>query len=154
MRKLTIVLLFVFVLTVAFSSVALAANGATKADLKDACVNIGPAFCGDNGSKAPGAKGFVVFNPTPKNKDVLRVVVKKSLPKTDHEVFACTGEGDFGAGGGGYSNCTALGTLKTNVKGNGNFNLNYAGAFDPAWTVIVVNTATTGTILATTDPIQ
>lgn len=156
MKKIAVVCLLVIVLVVALSSVAMAGNGngAVKVNLKDACVDIGPAFCGDTGSKAPGAKGFAIFNPTPKNKDILRVSVKKSLPNTEHQVLVCTGEGDFVAGGAGYTNCTSLGTFMTNGKGNGNFKLNYAGAFDPTWKVIAVNTATTGTILANIDPIQ
>ncbi len=154
MKKLLLVLVLVLVLAAALSAVAFAANGATKAPLVDACNEIGPAFCGPDGSKAPGATGFVIFNPTPKNKDIVRVAVKKSLPLTEHQVYACTADGAFGAGEGGYANCTLLGVFKTNGKGNGTFQLNYAGAFDPAWKVIAVNTAGTGTILANEKPIQ
>lgn len=154
MKRLLFVLVLVVVLVGALSSVAFAAKGATKVPLVDACVEIGPAFCGPTGSKVPGARGFAIFNPTPRNKDILNVSVKKSLPLTEHQVFACTEDGSFGAGEGGYSNCTALGVFETNGKGNGNFKLSYQGAFDPTWKVIVVNTATTGTILANETPIQ
>lgn len=155
MRKISVVFVLVVVLAAILTTTALAAPGATKVALVDACKEIGPVFCDPSGaSEAPGARGSAIFNPTPKNKDILRVTVKKSLPLTEHEVYACTPDGSFGVGESGYTNCTLLGAFTTNGKGNGNFKLNYAGAFDPNWKVIAVNTVTTGTILANEMPIQ
>lgn len=155
MKKVSVVFVLVIVLAAFLTTAALAAPGATKVTLVDACNEIGPAFCDANGaSEAAGARGFATFNPTPKNKDILRVVVKKSLPLTEHQVYACTTDGSFGVGESGYTNCTSLGVFKTNGKGNGNFKLNYTGAFDPNWKVITVNTMATGTILANEAPIQ
>ena len=161
MKKVVFILLVVLLLLVAVSAVTHATPPTpekTLLPLVNACTNVGPAFCNPpepgNDNEAPDAVGMVSFNPIPVDRDVLRVIVKMSLPDTLHQVFLCPGDGNFGPGQGGYVGCTWLGEFDTDATGSGKFILDYPGEFLPDWRVVNINTPATGTLLSSVDSIQ
>ena len=129
--------------------------GVTKVSLLDACIEFDDVFRAEGQlglSDIPEfMKAFAILNIAKDGQAILTVVVNKSAPDAEHEVFSCDQAGDYGS----FSPCHSLGVFTTNINGDGAFHMEFETFYD--WNVIALNTEVFDTILANdavTDPIN
>ena len=122
MKRLAIVAMVV-ILVAATGSTALAArrpgSGAGKASL----YNTAEGFDCEAGATdlSDGPYGFVVMNASAADKLIVVVSLKGATPKTTYDLWI-----NQDPGGCPLSEPTAVGVLKTNIRGNGNATLKVA----------------------------
>jgi len=93
----------------------------TREPLVDACLEWGSAFCSSGDVSeipdyGPGSVAFHQANPSGLVGQRLSLMINKSLPETEHTVYACRPH----QGSGGFR-CVGLGSFMTNHNGYGRF---------------------------------